>query len=92
MTVPNTSQSLKAVLEQALLAKAAYANLGGLGPAPASVAVAGRLTADPPGDVGVAPMNAAAASYVASRFSVVDGSHLPDDGNGYSATLFAKMT
>lgn len=82
----NSTRTLKEVFDQALLARAAYANLEGVSFSNTALLVK-RLTErlspdDPP------IMSAAAAAYVAKNFGVVH--HQSNTQSGYSGTLFRR--
>lgn len=83
----NSTRTLKEIFEQALLAKAAYANLSGvafLDDALLHAQLLGRDPNDPP------ILSAAAAAYVAKNFGVVH--HQANTDSGYSGTLFRRRS
>ena len=81
--MPTSTQSLKAILEQALLAKAAYADLSGIAFGDATTLIS-RLK-----NTGSEPMPGYAASYLAAQFGVLN--QTSDASLGYSGTLFARL-
>lgn len=80
--MPNSSESLRTIFEQALLAKAAYADLTGLNFGNTTLLV-DKLTT-----TGSEVMPLYAAQYFAQRFGVLN--HQPDTAGGYSGTLFSR--
>ena len=84
----NSTRTLKEVFEQAMLARAAYADLSGI-QFEDSVSLRRSLGEalnrdDPP------ILSAAAAAYVAKNFGVVN--HQPNTESGYSGTLFRRRS
>lgn len=80
-----SAQSLKSIFEQALLTRAAYADLSAIAQSSDPDELAQELALVGP-DQSEPVLSVAAANYLATRFAVVD--HLPNTSRGYSATLF----
>lgn len=81
----NSTRTLKEIFDQALLARAAYANLSGVGFADDALLSEQLFRQDsdaPP------ILSAAAAAYVAKNFGVVH--HQANTESGYSGTLFRR--
>lgn len=82
--MPSSTETLRSIFEQALLAKAAYADLTGVGFA------SGPLLAERLRTTRREVMPRYAADYLAERFGVLH--HQPDTSSSYSGALFARRT